>query len=38
MDQKEWETNGSKKTSLQLLAQSIEFIKTDGRGMNQAQE
>ena len=38
LDQKEWENEGQKRSNLQLLAQSIEFIKTDGRGMDQGQE
>jgi single-strand DNA-binding protein len=33
LDQKKWEAeDGSKKSTFQLLANSIEFIKTDGRG------
>ena len=38
LDQKQWETDGQKRTVIQLLAQSIEFIKTDGRGFDQGQE
>ncbi len=35
LDQQKWETNnGESKTTFQILANSIEFIKTDGRGFS----
>ena len=32
LDQDRWETDEGQKRSLKLIANSIEFIKTDGRG------
>ena len=33
LDEQKWETDaGAKRSSFQLIANSIEFIKTDGRG------
>jgi single-strand DNA-binding protein len=33
LDQRKWETDeGVQKSAFQLIAQSLEFIKTDGRG------
>ena len=32
LDQDKWETNGESRSALKLIANSIEFIKTDGRG------
>jgi single-strand DNA-binding protein len=38
LDQQTWETQeGTKKSSFQILANSLEFIKTDGRGFEQGQ-
>lgn len=38
LDQQKWETDeGVKKSSFQLIANSIEFIKTDGRGFEEGQ-
>jgi single-strand DNA-binding protein len=37
LDQKRWEVEGVTKTSFQILANSIEFIKTDGRGFESGQ-
>jgi single-strand DNA-binding protein len=38
LDQQKWETDeGVQKTSFQLIAHSIEFIKTDGRGFEEGQ-
>lgn len=35
LDQDKWETNeGESRSSLKLIANSIEFIKTDGRGFD----
>ncbi len=35
LDQQKWETDeGATRTSYQLIANSIEFIKTDGRGFD----
>ena len=35
LDQNKWETNeGVQKSSFQLIANSLEFIKTEGRGFN----
>ena len=39
LDQQKWETDeGVKRSSFQLIANSIEFIKTDGRGFEEGQE
>jgi len=41
LDQQKWETDeGATRSSFQLIANSIEFIKTDGRGFedNQSQD
>ena len=39
LDQQKWEDdNGNARTSFQLIANTIEFIKTDGRGFDQADE
>ena len=36
LDQQKWETDeGATRTSYQLIANSIEFIKTDGRGFDE---
>lgn len=32
LDQQKWEKEGEQKTSFQIMANTIEFIKTDGRG------
>jgi single-strand DNA-binding protein len=38
LDQQKWETEeGATRTSFQLIANSIEFIKTDGRGFEDGQ-
>ena len=37
-DQQRWETDeGIQRTSFQLIANSLEFIKTDGRGFEEGQ-
>ena len=33
IDQTKWETDGTTRTSFRVLANQIEFLKTDGRGM-----
>jgi single-strand DNA-binding protein len=39
LDQQKWETDeGVTMTSFQLIANSIEFIKTDGRGFEDGQD
>jgi single-strand DNA-binding protein len=39
LDQHKWETDdGQTRTSYQLIANSIEFIKTDGRGFTEGQD
>ncbi len=39
LDQQKWETDeGVARTSFQLIANSIEFIKTDGRGFEDGQD
>jgi single-strand DNA-binding protein len=38
LDQATWETEeGAKRNSFQIIANSIEFIKTDGRGFEEGQ-
>ena len=38
LDQQKWETDeGAQRSSFQLIANSIEFIKTDGRGFEEGQ-
>jgi single-strand DNA-binding protein len=38
LDQNKWESNeGVQKSSFQLIANSLEFIKTDGRGFKENQ-
>jgi len=38
LDQEKWETNeGQTRTSYKLIANTIEFIKTDGRGFQEGQ-
>ena len=38
LDQQKWETDeGVQRSSFQLIANSIEFIKTDGRGFEEGQ-
>ena len=38
LDQQNWETDeGIKRSSFQILANSLEFIKTDGRGFEEDQ-
>jgi len=38
LDQQKWETDeGAKRSSFQLIANSIEFIKTDNRGFEEGQ-
>ncbi len=35
LDQKKWETeDGQTRSTIQVIARNIEFIKTDGRGFN----
>jgi single-strand DNA-binding protein len=39
LDQHRWESDeGAQRSSFQLIANSIEFIKTDGRGFSEGQE
>jgi single-strand DNA-binding protein len=39
LDQQKWETDeGVQRSSFQLIANSIEFIKTDGRGFSEGQD
>jgi single-strand DNA-binding protein len=38
LDQKRWEDDGVTKTSFQIIASSLEFIKTDGRGFEEGSE
>ena len=39
LDQAKWETDeGQTRSSMQLLANSLEFIKTDGRGFEDGQQ
>jgi single-strand DNA-binding protein len=39
LDQQKWETDeGLSRSSFQLIANSIEFIKTDGRGFEEGQD
>ena len=39
LDQQRWETDeGIQRTSFQLIANSLEFIKTDGRGFEEGQD
>ena len=39
LDQQKWETDeGVKRNSIQLIANSLEFIKTDGRGFEEGQD
>ena len=39
LDQQKWETDeGAQRSSFQLIANSIEFIKTDGRGFEEGQD
>ena len=39
LDQHRWETDeGIQRTSFQLLANTLEFIKTDGRGFEKGQD
>jgi single-strand DNA-binding protein len=39
LDQQKWETDeGATRSSFQLIANSIEFIKTDGRGFEDGQD
>jgi single-strand DNA-binding protein len=38
LDHSQWETNeGAKRSAIQMIANSIEFIKTDGRGFAEGQ-
>jgi single-strand DNA-binding protein len=37
LDQKRWEDEGVTKTSFQIIANFLEFIKTDGRGFEEGQ-
>ena len=39
LDQQKWETDeGVQRSSFQLICNSLEFIKTDGRGFEEGQE
>lgn len=38
LDYKKWEDEGVQKSSFQLIANSIEFIKTDGRGFEEGKQ
>ena len=37
LEQKRWEDEGVTNTSFQILANTLEFIKTDGRGFESGQ-
>jgi single-strand DNA-binding protein len=38
LDQQKWETDeGVQRSSYQLIANTLEFIKTDGRGLQEGQ-
>ena len=38
LDQQKWETNeGEKRSNFQIIANTLEFIKTDGRGFEEGQ-
>ena len=37
LSQEKWEANGETRTAFKLLANSVEFIKTDGRGFEDGQ-
>jgi single-strand DNA-binding protein len=38
LDHSQWETNeGAKRSAIQMIANSVEFIKTDGRGFEEGQ-
>jgi len=37
LDQKKWESEGQQRSTFQLIANQIEFIKTDGRGFENSQ-
>ncbi len=34
LEENKWESDGQKRSKLQLIARNIEFIKTDGRGFD----
>ena len=39
LDHSQWETNeGAKRSAIQMIANNIEFIKTDGRGFTEGQD
>ena len=39
LDHSQWETNeGAKRSAIQMIANNIEFIKTDGRGFEEGQD
>jgi single-strand DNA-binding protein len=38
LDQDKWEKDGAVKTAHKIIAQSLDFIKTDGRGFENGQE
>ena len=37
LDQEKWESKGENRTTIKIIAQSIEFIKTDGRGFKEGE-
>jgi single-strand DNA-binding protein len=38
LDHSQWETNdGAKRSAIQMIANNIEFIRTDGRGFSEGQ-
>ena len=38
LDQRKWEDEGVTKTAFSIIASSLEFIKTDGRGFDEGQQ
>ena len=34
LDQEKWESNGENRSNIKIIAFSIEFVKTDGRGFD----
>jgi len=39
LDHSQWETNeGAKRSAIQMIANNIEFIRTDGRGFSEGQD
>lgn len=38
LEQEKWETNGESKTGFKIIANQVEFIKTDGRGFENGKD